>query len=107
DGPSLADVLIPDGRAVAAATVSAILHRIWLDRLDVPVSVLSDGGYALGPLRGRALKAVPEHIGAAARERRRRERIAAIDERITQHRDEAAAVELRVVELRRRAAALT
>jgi hypothetical protein len=106
EGPSLADVLVPDGDAVPATTVSSVLRRIGLDRLDVPIAVLADGRYTAGPLLGRAHKAQPEHIGAVARDRRRRQRLAAIDEQMAGHRDRMAAIDEQVADLQRRAAAL-
>ncbi|HET9051800.1 MAG TPA: TIGR02680 family protein [Candidatus Dormibacteraeota bacterium] len=105
-GPTLASLLVPDGDAVPAAAVTAVLCRIGLDRLDAGLAVQSDGGYAAGPLRGRASKQQAEHIGAPARERRRSQRIADLDIRIAELGGRARRVEEDLVELARRTAAL-
>ena len=95
DGASLVDVLTPDGGDVAHDVVHRLLASIARDQADV-VSIGSDGSYVLGPLHGRWHKDEPEHIGAAARERARKRRLAHLDGRIAeteQERDKARADE--------------
>ena len=84
-GTTLAAALtpVPDA-AVPAAVTAAVLARVTLhDRLDVgasaaalPVAVAYDGGFSLGPLRGRHSADVARFIGAAARAANRARRLA-------------------------------
>jgi len=73
-GPTLADVLVPVGEAVAPEQVGGVLARVALrDRpaRDGHAAVSRGGAFSLGPLHGRAAKPEAEHIGAAARAARR------------------------------------
>ena len=83
DGPTLADVLDPTPTAgLDAAHISAVLRAIPLDS-DV-VQLGNDGRWRLGPLAGRYLHDDARYIGHAARERRRAERLAALDDQIAE-----------------------
>lgn len=80
-GPSLLEVVVPD--TGAASTVDTghlrdLLGGIALDhRLETHMAVIStDGGFRLASLYGSASKPEAELIGAAARERARRRRLA-------------------------------
>lgn len=107
EGPSLADVLVPDGDGVPAATVTALLRRIGLGSIPgAAVTVGPDGGYVLGPVVGRFAKVAAEHIGAAARERTRVRRIAELDAEITAREAEAEAADRRVAAADERTAAI-
>lgn len=83
EGPTLADVLIPTpGSGLDAARISAVLRAIPLDS-DV-VQLERDGRWRLGPLAGRYLHDEARYIGHAARERRRAERLALLDDQISE-----------------------
>lgn len=77
EGPTLIDVLVPalpEDAGLVEVDVEAALATIGLGAVGIAVG--SDGGFVLGPLRGRAAKAEPEFVGAAARAERRRRRLA-------------------------------
>jgi uncharacterized protein (TIGR02680 family) len=79
--PSLADVLVAvpvDG--LDAQRITTVLRTIPLDN-DV-VEFHKDGRWRLGPLAGRFAQPRPQFIGHTARERRRVERLAALDQAI-------------------------
>lgn len=77
EGESLARVLRPvEGGAVSMAQVDAMLRSIGLGVSPAPAWVAADGRFALGPLEGRNGKPAPAFLGAAARERARREKLA-------------------------------
>ncbi|HTU78914.1 MAG TPA: TIGR02680 family protein [Solirubrobacteraceae bacterium] len=80
DGPTLADLLLPgDDAPVPTSVLTGMLSGVAVaddaTAADGP-AIDVQGGYALGPLRGRYGKAQAEHIGAAARAARRAARLA-------------------------------
>ncbi|MCM2321808.1 MAG: TIGR02680 family protein [Oligoflexia bacterium] len=88
--PTLADVLIPVVDAdtpIAATVIKKILSSIGYRRggianaLDAvaPFWISDDGSFQAGPLHGFYQKEHPEFLGAASRERVRRERIQALN----------------------------
>jgi uncharacterized protein (TIGR02680 family) len=82
DGPTLADLLLPvDDTPVPTSVLMGMLSRVavahYATAADGP-AIDVQGGYALGPLRGRYGKVQAEHIGATAREARRAARLAEI-----------------------------
>ena len=80
DGPSLHDVLIANpapGSGLDFEVVTAVLRSIPLS--DTGIGILPDGRFSLGPLSGRYAKGTAEFIGSAARETRRKHRLAALD----------------------------
>ncbi|MGD9997506.1 MAG: TIGR02680 family protein [Ilumatobacteraceae bacterium] len=91
-GSTLADILVPvsvDG--LGAERIAEVLHSIPL--ADDVVELHPDGRWRLGPVAGRFVQATQQFIGHAARERRRSERLAELDRRITT--EQAVRVELR------------
>lgn len=89
-GPTLADVLVPTPIAELDATrIATVLRTIPLDS-DV-VHLGRDGRWRLGPLAGRYLHDEARYIGHAARERRRAERLATLDDQIATAETELAA----------------
>ena len=81
-GPSLADVLVPeDGVSVPRAVIAATLRSVALDgELFSSAAVIgADGRYSHGITAGRHRKEHAEYIGATARARRRAARIAECD----------------------------
>ena len=92
DGPSLADLLVPvavDG--LGRERIEAVLRSIPL--AGHVVSLTTDGSWRLGPLAGRFAQSQPKFIGHAARERRRAERLAALDEQLLAERSALLATE--------------
>ncbi|MGH3299499.1 MAG: TIGR02680 family protein, partial [Trebonia sp.] len=84
-GPSLADVLVPEnGTSVPGEVVAATLRSVALDgRLFSAAAVIGgDGRYSHGITAGRHRKEHAEYIGATARARRRAARIAECDAKI-------------------------
>ena len=76
-GGTLADLLvadIPDGAGVSPEQLRAVLAAVPLGAVGCQLSV--DGGFVLGPLRGRSLKQSAEFIGSTARASRRARRAA-------------------------------
>ncbi len=82
DGPTLADLLLPvEDTPVPTLILAGMLSRVAVaDEATAAEGPAIDmqGGYALGPLRGRYGKAQAEHIGATARAARRAARLAEI-----------------------------
>lgn len=82
-GPTLFDVLqaTPAGE-VAASVIHRVLRSVALcssaqELPDEPAAAISqDGRFRLGPLRGKAEKRAPAYVGATARERARKQRLA-------------------------------
>ena len=86
-GPTLADVLVPTPTAgLDAARISTVLQAIPLDSGVVHLG--RDGRWRLGPLAGRYLHDEARYIGHAARERRRAERLAVLDDQIAETKTE-------------------
>lgn len=84
-GPSLADVLVPeDGTSVPREVIAATLRSVALDgELFSSAAVIgADGRYSHGITAGRNRKEHAEYIGATARARRRAARIAECDAKI-------------------------
>ncbi len=80
-GVTLADVLVPVAVAgVSTERIAAVLRSIPVDGDTVKLG--RDGTWQLGPLAGRFTQPDPLFIGHAARERRRTERLAALDRQI-------------------------
>jgi uncharacterized protein (TIGR02680 family) len=93
-GASLADVLVPvPVEGLSVARIAIVLRSIPVAG-DV-VTIRSDGGWQLGPLAGRFTQSEPLFIGHAARERRRAERLAALDATIAVEHAALADLELR------------
>lgn len=90
DGPSLADILIVDEQAAQTAGVPPDRVRSILAGIGFAaragngpdVEVGADGTFRMGPGRGSAPAGPGRHIGAAARERARLERIAELRDEI-------------------------
>ena len=82
-GRALAELLQVDDSAdaVPAAQVDRLLASIALDETGT-TTVGADGSFTLGLLRGRAVKAEPQFIGASAREGHRRRQIATVEDEI-------------------------
>ena len=111
-GPTLADVLVVDPESpVPAAAVAALLRSVGLSdggvtdgaaatRPEGPAMVLGlDGSWRLGPAAGRATPSPAAHIGTAARERRRRQLIAALEAELADMDRHLAAVDADLAEL--------
>ncbi|MFG1705868.1 TIGR02680 family protein [Nonomuraea sp. M3C6] len=83
-GYSLAHVLCTEADSpVSADTVlSGIAFVPTAIGVDHPAVVGADGTWRLGPAAGRWVKPEPSYIGATARERARRRRIAELDDRL-------------------------
>lgn len=86
-GPSLADVLTVDAAAAEQAdlvdAVRRVLTGVGLGASDAGSWVAVDGRWRLGVTFGSWSKAAAQYVGAAARERNRQERLAALEEQIT------------------------
>ncbi|QYC41196.1 Chromosome partition protein Smc [Nonomuraea coxensis DSM 45129] len=84
-GPSLADVLLaePGSPAPVEAVLAAVAYAPTATGVDHPAVIGADGTWRLGPAAGRWAKPEPSYVGAAARERARRRRIAELDERLS------------------------
>lgn len=88
DGPNLSDVLRVDPEAAAAAgvdpdRVTCVLRAVALTDSGTPaLSVTQDGRFAYGPVAGAGPAEQARYIGATARERARRSRIAELTEAI-------------------------
>ncbi|WP_043620050.1 TIGR02680 family protein [Nonomuraea candida] len=85
-GYSLAHVLFTEaGSPVPADTVLAgIAFAPTAIGVDHPAVIGADGTWRLGPAAGRWVKPEPSYIGATARERARRRRIAELDDRLAE-----------------------
>ncbi|MEV4289879.1 TIGR02680 family protein, partial [Nonomuraea bangladeshensis] len=83
-GASLADVLLaePGSPAPVEAVLGAVAYAPTAPGADHPAVIGADGTWRLGPAAGRWAKPEPSYVGAAARERARRRRIAELDERL-------------------------
>ncbi|SDJ71534.1 TIGR02680 family protein [Nonomuraea jiangxiensis] len=81
-GYSLAHVLFTEADAPvdADAVLSGIAFAPSAIGVDHPAAIGADGTWRLGPAAGRWVKAEPSYIGATARERARRRRIAELDD---------------------------
>ncbi|TMR09352.1 TIGR02680 family protein [Nonomuraea turkmeniaca] len=85
-GYSLADVLCTEAGSPAPAdpVLSGIAFAPTALGVDHPAAIGADGTWRLGPAAGRWVKPEPSYLGAAARERARRRRIAELDERLSE-----------------------
>ncbi len=86
DGPSLADVLSVDAAAEQADVVDAVrraLTGVGLGASDAGSWVAVDGRWRLGVTFGSWSKAAAQYVGATARERNRQERLAALEEQLS------------------------
>ncbi|MEU4516843.1 SbcC/MukB-like Walker B domain-containing protein [Nonomuraea wenchangensis] len=83
-GPSLADVLLaePGSPAPVEVVLAAVAYAPTAPDADHPAVIGADGTWRLGPAAGRWAKPEPSYVGAAARERARRRRIAELDQRL-------------------------
>ncbi|MEO3867953.1 TIGR02680 family protein [Nonomuraea sp. B12E4] len=83
-GYSLAHVLFTeaDSPVDAEAVLSGIAFAPSAIGVDHPAAVGADGTWRLGPAAGRWVKPEPSYIGATARERARRRRIAELDDQL-------------------------
>ncbi|MEU8394895.1 TIGR02680 family protein [Nonomuraea sp. NPDC048892] len=83
-GYSLAHVLFTESDSpVSADTVLAgIAFAPTAIGVDHPAVIGADGTWRLGPAAGRWVKPEPSYIGATARERARRRRVAELDDRL-------------------------
>ncbi|MEY2514347.1 MAG: hypothetical protein QOJ89_1705 [bacterium] len=78
-GRTLADVLVPvPDQPVTPVAVERVLRHVGLGPTDAPTWVDVDGRFAIGALTGCGAKERAEHVGAAAREARRQRRIAVL-----------------------------
>lgn len=92
--PSLGDVLVPvPVEGLDAAQITTVLRSIPLDSEIVELG--PDGRWRLGPLSGRFSQPEPQFIGHAAREHRRTERLAALDQTIANEHDIVSALRVR------------
>lgn len=96
-GPSLADVLTPEPEAdVPVARVAELLGRItYGTTLSTahPAAIASDGSWRLAVATGTWAKAEAAYIGAAARERARRRRIARLTAELSRADEELGTLE--------------
>ncbi|TYB65418.1 TIGR02680 family protein [Nonomuraea sp. PA05] len=83
-GYSLAHVLLTetDSPVVADNILAGIAFAPTATGVDHPAVVGADGTWRLGPAAGRWVKPEPSYIGATARERARRRRVAELDDRL-------------------------
>jgi uncharacterized protein (TIGR02680 family) len=83
-GYSLAHVLLTEAGSPAPAdqVLSGIAFAPTALGVDHPAVVGADGTWRLGPAAGRWVKPEPSYIGATARERARRRRVAELDEQL-------------------------
>lgn len=81
DGPSLADILVPEvPHEVPNAHVLAVLRSVGLGRLDgLTVAIDTAGRFRLGPLVGAFHGEQARYIGATAREVERARRLVELD----------------------------
>ncbi|TDD41221.1 TIGR02680 family protein [Nonomuraea terrae] len=85
-GYSLAHVLFtePDSPVPADAVLGGIAFAPTAIGVDHPAVIGADGTWRLGPAAGRWVKPEPSYIGATARERARRRRVAELDDRLSE-----------------------
>ncbi|MET8868454.1 TIGR02680 family protein [Nonomuraea sp. NPDC004580] len=83
-GYSLAHVLLTeaDSPVPADAVLGGIAFAPTAIGVDHPAVIGADGTWRLGPAAGRWVKPEPAYIGATARERARRRRVAELDDRL-------------------------
>ncbi|MEV0612505.1 TIGR02680 family protein [Nonomuraea sp. NPDC050404] len=83
-GYSLGHVLFTeaDSPVPADSVLSGIAFAPTAIGVDHPAVIGADGTWRLGPAAGRWVKPEPSYIGATARERARRRRIAELDDRL-------------------------
>ncbi|MFI7127364.1 TIGR02680 family protein [Nonomuraea sp. NPDC050153] len=83
-GYSLAHVLLTeaDSPVKADKVLAGIAFAPSAIGVDHPAVVGADGTWRLGPAAGRWVKPEPSYIGATARERARRRRVAELDDRL-------------------------
>ncbi|MEV4569612.1 TIGR02680 family protein [Nonomuraea sp. NPDC049419] len=83
-GYSLAHVLLTeaDSPVSADAVLGGIAFAPTAIGVDHPAVIGADGTWRLGPAAGRWVKPEPAYIGATARERARRRRVAELDDRL-------------------------
>ncbi|GAA2210937.1 TIGR02680 family protein [Nonomuraea monospora] len=83
-GYSLAHVLLTetDSPVVADHILAGIAFAPTATGVDHPAVIGADGTWRLGPAAGRWVKPEPSYIGATARERARRRRVAELDDRL-------------------------
>jgi uncharacterized protein (TIGR02680 family) len=94
EGPTLADVLVPEQQdRVPEAVIARVLASVRLAAPDAlvgpdgsagPATVGTGARFAQGLLVGTSPKAAPEFIGATNRAHRRRERLAECDARVAE-----------------------
>ncbi|MEX1176883.1 MAG: TIGR02680 family protein [Nitriliruptor sp.] len=72
----------PQASAVDAEVVRAVLARIGHHPADGTLWVADDGRHRVGPLHGRWSKPTAEHLGHAAREAAKRDRLTALDRQL-------------------------
>jgi uncharacterized protein (TIGR02680 family) len=105
-GRSLADALVPEpDAAVSAEVVERLLSSIALgDHAPAghPAAIGVDGSWRLGNLHGTWHKAQPAHIGAAARQRAREQRIHELTQQLEAGTEAIAALEARLAVLHNR-----
>ncbi|MBF8194635.1 hypothetical protein ITP53_55085, partial [Nonomuraea sp. K274] len=85
-GQSLAHVLSTevDSPVQADTVLAGIAYGPTAIGVDHPAAVGADGTWRLGPAAGRWAKPEPTYIGATARERARRRRVAELDDRLSE-----------------------
>nr|SBO95233.1 FIG100068: Hypothetical protein [Nonomuraea gerenzanensis] len=83
-GYSLAHVLFTeaDSPVTADTVLAGIAFAPTATGVDHPAVIGADGTWRLGPAAGRWVKPEPSYIGATARERARRRRVAELDDRL-------------------------
>lgn len=97
-GPSLADVLVPVVvEGLTLERIESVLRAIPLASDFVAFG--TDGTWRLGPAIGRYSQPHPLFIGHAARERRRAEQLAALDEELAAERTRLAQLEQQLASL--------
>ncbi len=99
-GPTLADLLVPVPTGdLTAARITEVLTAIPIDGDSVRLG--ADGTWRLGPLAGRFAQSVPMYVGHEARERRRAERLAQLDDQLSVERSALGELERRLDGLQR------
>ena len=97
----------PLASAVPPEVVRAVLERIGDRPGDGTVWVAEDGRYRAGAVTGAWHKETAEHLGHAAREAARRERLAALDRQIEDLDRQVATLDAEAADLEQRAATLS
>jgi len=105
-GRSLADALVPEpGAAVPDAVIERLLASVALgDQAPAshPAAIGLDGSWRLGNLHGTWHKDQPGHVGAAARQRAREQRIQELNRQLDACAEAIAALEARLAVLHHR-----